>query len=60
MRDQLVFDPFIDASRVHVAVDDQGVVLTGTVGSPWARVRAIENAYEAGATRVLDKLIVEP
>jgi osmotically-inducible protein OsmY len=60
VRDQIFFDPFIDGSRMRVAVEDNAAVLTGTVKSEWARQRAIRNAYEGGARRVVDRLRIAP
>lgn len=58
VEDELFWSPFVDADQVHVSVDDGVVTLTGTVDS-WAERRAaIENAFEGGAIRVDNDLVV--
>ncbi len=58
IRDELAFSPFVDEERVHVKVRRGVATLTGTVEDRSAMVAAVENAYEGGARRVVNKLRV--
>lgn len=60
VRDQLFFDPFLDGSNIRIAVENRVVELTGAVKSDWARLRAVENAYQAGALSVIDRMRTAP
>lgn len=59
INDEYFWSPFVDAADVTVKVDDGVATLTGTVDSwmEWGAAR--DNAYEAGATFVRNKLTVE-
>lgn len=60
VRDQILFDPFVRAPRVNVSAEDGTVVLAGPVRNEWDRLRVIENAYQAGALRVVDRITIAP
>ena len=56
---ELWWSPFVDAEAVGVAVENGVATLTGSVDS-WSEWNAaIANAYEGGARRVVDKLLVK-
>jgi osmotically-inducible protein OsmY len=59
IRDELWWSPFVDEGQVTVTVEDGEAVLTGTVDSYSERAAARENALEAGATWVDNRLAVE-
>jgi osmotically-inducible protein OsmY len=55
---ELFWSPFVDEGKVNIAVEDGVVTLTGTVDN-WSEFNAAENnAYEAGAKRVNNRLVV--
>jgi osmotically-inducible protein OsmY len=56
--DQLWWSPFVDADQVFVQVDEGTVTLTGKVDTFYERRAAAENARQAGAQDVLNKLSV--
>lgn len=58
VRDQLFWSPFVDEDRVRVKVRNGAVTLTGDVETWGERQAAEENAYEAGAKVVKNKLEV--
>jgi len=58
--EELYYNPFVDPSRVSVQVRDGVATLNGTVSSFAGRRAAVENAYRAGAFRVIDLLEVDP
>jgi osmotically-inducible protein OsmY len=59
IQSQLWWSPFVDSDDLNVTVVDQVATLTGTVEDWDEREAAIENAYEGGARRVVDRLEVE-
>jgi osmotically-inducible protein OsmY len=59
INDELEWSPFVDAEAITVAVVNGVATLSGTVGSPSEQRAAIQNAYEGGATRVIDRLEVK-
>jgi osmotically-inducible protein OsmY len=57
----LSWSPSVDATRIHVAVDQGVVTLSGTVDSYWQKHRAEEiTANTAGVTDVRNELTVAP
>ena len=58
IRDELAYSPFVDEERVRVKVRRGVATLTGTVEDRSAMVAAVENAYEGGARKVINKLRV--
>jgi osmotically-inducible protein OsmY len=57
----LSWSPSVDATRIHVAVDQGVVTLSGTVDSYWQKHRAEEIAANtAGVTDVRNELTVNP
>ncbi|MGE3171826.1 MAG: BON domain-containing protein [Planctomycetota bacterium] len=56
VEDQLWWSPFVDSDRIDVAVDGGRVTLRGEVASRAERSAAVQNAYEGGATWVVDEL----
>lgn len=59
VNDEMFWSPFVDADEVTVKVNGGTVTLTGTVDS-WGEKRAArENAYEGGASWVVNRLRVE-
>jgi osmotically-inducible protein OsmY len=59
VNDEMWWSPFVDSDEVQVSVDDGVATLTGTVESWSEREAARENAYEGGATWVINDLDVE-
>lgn len=55
---ELYWSPFIDASDISYEVENGIMTLTGNVDSSMENSAAVENAYEAGATLVLNRLTV--
>ena len=53
---ELRWSPFVSAEQVEATAHDGVLTLTGTVPHEAARHAAIENAYDAGATWVVDDL----
>lgn len=58
INDEMWWSPFVDSDEVNVSVDEAVATLSGTVDSWAERESAIENAYEGGARRVIDKMDV--
>jgi len=59
IENELWWSPYVDRDQVNVTVDNGHATLTGTVDS-WREYRAAaENAYEAGAWTVVNKLQVQ-
>jgi osmotically-inducible protein OsmY len=57
---ELWWSPFVDADEVQVVVEEGVATLTGVVDS-WSEFRAAtNNAYEGGAVRVDNELVVDP
>ncbi|MFP4053475.1 MAG: BON domain-containing protein [Phycisphaerae bacterium] len=57
--DELWWSPFVDSDQVKVSVDNGVATLTGKVDS-WSELEAArQNAYEGGATWVINKLDVK-
>ncbi len=56
---ELWWSPFVDSDEVTVRVDDGVARLSGTVDSWSEREAARENAYEGGATWVINELDIE-
>jgi osmotically-inducible protein OsmY len=57
--DEMWWSPFVDSDEVTVRVDDGVARLSGTVESWSEREAARENAYEGGATWVINKIEIE-
>lgn len=55
---ELLWSPFVNAHLISVRAEDGVVTLTGSVSGLAERLRAREEAYEAGADLVHDKLKV--
>lgn len=56
---ELALSPYVDADFIHVTVRDGVVTLRGSVEDQSAVNAAIENAKEAGAKKVINKLSIE-
>ncbi len=56
---ELWWSPFVDEDQVNVSVDNGVATLTGEVDTYSEREAARENAYEGGATWVIDKMTVK-
>lgn len=59
IQDELWWSPFVDSDEVHLSVENGVATLTGTVETDIERQAAVDNAYEGGATWVIDKIDVE-
>jgi hypothetical protein len=59
VQSELTWSPFVDADDIDVLVRNGEVTLRGTVEDQSEVQNAIENAYEAGAKRVISKLKTE-
>jgi osmotically-inducible protein OsmY len=59
INDELWWSPFVEEDEVNVSVDNGTATLTGTVDSWSERDAATENAYEGGATWVINNLEVD-
>jgi osmotically-inducible protein OsmY len=58
VRDHLTWSPFTDAEDISIAVNSGVVTLTGEVDNRMEKAAAEDNAYQAGATRVKNQLVV--
>lgn len=58
INDQLFWSVFVDSDEVDVAVDDGIATLSGEVDTVSEMRSAVDNAYEGGARRVINKLDV--
>ncbi|MBD3240406.1 MAG: BON domain-containing protein [Chitinivibrionales bacterium] len=56
LEEELLMSPYVTASKVQVSSDDAEVVLTGEVLSWRAITAAVENAFDAGAELVHNRL----
>jgi hypothetical protein len=59
VKSELTWSPFVDADSIDVSVKNGEVTLRGTVEDRNEAEAAIENAYEAGARRVISRLKTE-
>lgn len=59
IEEQIFWDPWIDSSEITVAVDNGLANMTGTVEDWEAYRRATDNALEAGAGGVVNRLRIE-
>jgi len=59
IQNELWWSPFVDEDQVNVKVDNGVATLTGQVDTYAEREAARENAYEGGATWVVDKLTIK-
>ena len=59
IKQELAWSPFVDAGAISVSVRNGVATLTGTVSDDAERQAAAENAFEGGATRVVNHLLVE-
>jgi osmotically-inducible protein OsmY len=57
--EQFYWSPYVDLEQIRITVEDAVVTLTGDVDSWKERVFARQEAYEAGAANVIDRLDVE-
>lgn len=60
VREEFAWSPYVQDNNVSIRVRNGVVTLTGSVPSVFAQIKAEENAYEAGAARVVNKLVVRP
>jgi osmotically-inducible protein OsmY len=60
IEDELAFSPFVNSDRIEVSVRNGVATLQGTVENQGEIADAVENAYEAGAKRVVSRLWVNP
>ncbi len=56
INDEMWWSPFVDSNDVNVSVEQGIATLTGTVDSPAQMEAARENAFEGGATWVINRL----
>jgi osmotically-inducible protein OsmY len=59
IENQFFWSPFVDADEVAVSVENGVATLSGEVETWTERIAAQENAFEAGAKDVKNKLLVE-
>lgn len=59
IKDELFWSPFVDAGEVEVSVDNGTATLSGMVDSWSERRAAVSNAFEGGATWVVNDLEVK-
>jgi len=60
IEDQIFWSPFVNTFEVDVGVENGVATLTGSVDS-WSEWRAARrNAYEGGATKVINRLEIDP
>jgi osmotically-inducible protein OsmY len=59
INDEMWWSPYVDSDEVTVSVEDGVATLTGTVDSWMEYDAARENAFEGGATGVVNRLTVE-
>ncbi|MEO8325983.1 MAG: BON domain-containing protein [Nitrospirota bacterium] len=59
VRDELSWSPFVDEDPIRVNVQQGVVTLQGTVEDPSEMAAAVDNAYEAGARRVVSRLRIQ-
>jgi osmotically-inducible protein OsmY len=59
IEDELWWSPFVDANEVKVEVENGVATLTGAVDTWSERNAAAENALEAGAIQVRNRLDVD-
>lgn len=59
VRDQLRWNPFVEADNVRLSVDDGVVTLHGTVNAWSEREEAEKNAFQGGAKDVINNLVVD-
>lgn len=57
VKTELVWSPLVDADDIEVSAKDGTVTLRGTVENQRALDQAVENARDAGAKKVISKLI---
>jgi osmotically-inducible protein OsmY len=53
---ELTWSPFVDADKIHVRVREGVAILQGDVQDRSEMAAAVENAYEAGARRVVNQM----
>lgn len=58
IRDELWWSPYVDSEEVNVVVANGTATLTGEVDSWNERQAAVENAYEGGASMVVNELTI--
>lgn len=56
---EFYWSPFVDANEIKIEVDDGVATLTGKVRTRLEHDKAIENAWEGGPTRVVDRIEIE-
>ncbi len=56
VEEELFWSPYVDSDQVEIRVEDGTVTLSGEVDSRLEERMAIENAWQAGATHVRDRL----
>ncbi len=56
---EIALSPFVDGQWIRVTVRDGVVTLRGSVEDQKAADSAVENAREAGAKKVINKLNIE-
>lgn len=60
IEEELWWSPFVNEEQISVRVQDGVAILHGTVENRGEIADAVENAYEAGAKRVISRLWVNP
>lgn len=60
IEEELWWSPYVNEERINVRVQDGVAILHGTVENREEIADAVENAYEAGAKRVISRLWVNP
>lgn len=59
IEDEIFWSPFVDSDEVDVRVDGGNAMLLGTVDTWRERAAAADNAFEAGALRVDNRLAID-
>lgn len=59
IEDEMWWSPYVDADEVKISVEDGVATLRGTVDTLFEEDKAVEEAYEGGATWVRNKLKVD-
>lgn len=60
VENELYWSPFVDSVPIQVQVQNGVVTLSGRVDDQGEIAAAVENAYEAGAQTVFDRLWIDP
>jgi osmotically-inducible protein OsmY len=59
IKDEFFWSPFVDSDDIKIAVSEGVATLTGTVGTKIGSREAENDAYEGGASAVVDQVKVK-